>query len=772
MAVQLLSGNEAVALAALDAGVALGAGYPGTPSTEILEYFHEIGGNAEWSPNEKVAMEVALGAAFGGGRAIATMKHVGLNVAADVLFTAAYSGVSGALVVVSADDPGMASSQNEQDNRRYAVAAGVPMFEPADSQEAYDFTLTALDVSARWQLPVLLRMTTRVCHSKTLVRSAGKRPSPPPARFERNIRGRVMIPAHARPAHRRLRQKLAEIAAWNETWDGNREYGKGDSLHLCAAPEGPFRQMGTVPFSVGNGDLGLIASGITFMHVREAAPQAAILKLGMTYPLPLERIRRFVAGVKRAMVVEENDPYLFEQLRAADIRVEQKPEMYRYGEFDVARVRRILSNDTTPEAAPPPGKPPALCVGCPHRAAFAALKKFDCIVSGDIGCYTLGALPPLEAMDSQICMGASMGIGLGLRHVLPDDQARRVVSVIGDSTFIHSGITGLVEMVYNPPKTGHVALILDNGTTAMTGLQEHPGTGRKLGHEPTGRVVLEDLARGLGIKNVAVLDPVAEPEKFEQALRDALDHAELSVLIVRRPCLLNAGKIKQREKEKGREERGEGIQPHSQSALTLTLSQRERGHDSKSPNPRIPESRIPESRIPESRIPESRIPESRIPESRIPVTSVVIAGLGGQGVLLASDILAEAAFLSGCDVKKSEVHGMAQRGGSVASDVRFGGEVLSPMVPPGEADFLLVLAEDQVENNRPRMKPDGVLIAPDAIDPEKLPNRRSTNVALLGVLSQKMDLALDIWLEAIRNKVKPELFEVNRQAFELGRNCG
>ena len=258
------------------------------------------------------------------------------------------------------------------------------------------------------------------------------------------------------------------------------------------------------------------------MHVREAAPDAAVLKLGLTYPLPLERIRQFAAGVERCLIVEEGDPYLFEQIRAAGIEVDQKPEMFRFGELDVSRVRRILANDTSPEAALPPGKPPALCVSCPHRITFELLRKLDCIVAGDIGCYTLGVLPPFEAMDFQLCMGASIGMGLGLRHVLPAEQARRVVSVIGDSTFVHSGITGLVEMVYNPPPTGHVVLILDNGTTAMTGLQEHPATGRTLGHEPTGRLVIEDLARSLGVANVVVIDPTANTETFEQVVRNAL----------------------------------------------------------------------------------------------------------------------------------------------------------------------------------------------------------------------------------------------------------
>ena len=519
----LLNGDEAVAMAAFDSGVALGTGYPGTPSTEILEYFNELGGKAQWSPNEKVALEVGIGVAYASARALVAMKHVGLNVAADPLFTVAYTGVTGALVVVSADDPGMASSQNEQDNRRYAVAAGVPMLEPSDSQEAYDFTARAIEISERWRIPVMLRMTTRVCHSKTIVK---RRALPMPAvrpHFERDIQGRVMIPAYARPAHRRLRQKLVEIAAFNEGSDLN-------------------------PLGAGDRRLGIIASGVAYVHAREAARGASFLKLGMTYPLPYEVIRRFAGGVERCLVIEEGDPYLVESIRAAGIKVDGKAEMYRFGELNVERVRRILAGDATPEPAPR-GKPPALCDACPHRVVFTSLKNLDCIVSGDIGCYTLGVLPPFEAMDSCVCMGASIGVGLGLRHVLPPEEARRVVSVIGDSTFVHGGITALVEMVYNPPPTGHVVLILDNGTTAMTGLQEHPGTGRTLDHRPTGQVVFEDLARSLGIPNVYVVDPAADPAAFEKQLADCLKGEELVVIIARRPCLLAAGKIKQYERE-------------------------------------------------------------------------------------------------------------------------------------------------------------------------------------------------------------------------------
>jgi indolepyruvate ferredoxin oxidoreductase alpha subunit len=544
-ALALLSGDEAVALAAFEAGVKLGTGYPGTPSTEILETFEKLGGRAQWSPNEKVALEVGVGVAFAGARALVTMKHVGLNVAADPLFTAAYTRLDGALIIVSADDPGMASSQNEQDNRRYALAAGVPMLEPADSQEAYEFTLRAIEISERWQLPVLLRMTTRVCHSKTIVRRGTVAIAPPHApHFEHDFPSRVMIPAYAKPAHRRLRQRLAEIAAWNdeaenvETENGAAENGQAGLNQLINGSKSQG----------GSKSLGIITSGVVFQHVREVAPEASVLKLGLTYPLPLELMRKFASSVERCVVIEEGDPYLVEGARTAGIKVEGKPESFRFGELNTARVRRILEGDITPEPKPAPGKPPALCPGCPHRSVYAVLKELDCIVAGDIGCYSLGVLPPFEAMDTLVCMGAAIGVGLGLRHALPPEEARRVVSVLGDSTFVHSGITGLVEMVYNPPPSGHVLIILDNGTTAMTGMQEHPGTGRTLSHAQTGKVIFEDLARSVGVRNVHVIDPVQEPEKFQQLIQECLDLPELSVVIARRDCLLAVRAIREYER--------------------------------------------------------------------------------------------------------------------------------------------------------------------------------------------------------------------------------
>jgi indolepyruvate ferredoxin oxidoreductase alpha subunit len=516
---QLLSGDNAIALAALHGGVALGTGYPGTPSTEILEYLAQIGGRAQWSPNEKVALEVGIGVAYGGARSLVTMKHVGLNVAADPFFSVAHTGVVGALVVVSADDPGMASSQNEQDNRRYAVAAAVPMVEPADSQEAYELTLAAIEISERWKIPVLLRVTTRVCHTQAPVTPRAP-VAPLHPHFEHDLRGRNLIPANARPAHRRLRQKLAEMAEWSETTPLNY----------------------VIP---GSPKLGIIVSGVSFMHAREVAPDASFLKLGFTHPLPMRKIAEFVRSVERCVVIEEGDPYLADAIRAAGLSVESKPEMFRFGELNVDRVRRILARDPSAEPTRPPGKPPELCDGCSHHVVFQAFKNLDCIVAGDIACYALGVLPPYSAMDCCVCMGSSIPIGLGLRHVLPPVEAKRVVSVIGDSTFVHSGMTGLAEMVYNPPPTGHVVVILDNSTTAMTGHQEHPGTGRTLAHAQTGKVVYEELGRAMGIEEVRVIPLGKDCAEFQQILTEALASEKLVLLVARRPCILAAKHIRE-----------------------------------------------------------------------------------------------------------------------------------------------------------------------------------------------------------------------------------
>ena len=356
----LLSGNEAISLSMLHCNVQIAAGYPGTPSSEILETYSEIGGYAQWAPNEKVAAEVALGAAFGHARSVVTMKHVGLNVASDVLYTATYSGVQGGMVWIVADDPGQASSQNEQDTRNHAKAAVCPMFEPSNSQEAYDMVRLAFQTSERFGIPVILRMTTRVDHSKSIVQVSDEKLEALKPHFVRDIASRVMVPGYSKPAAKRLRAKMEEMAAWNSA-------------------EGPNR------IEMRSTDLGIITSGISYHHVREAAPEASVLKIGMSYPLPVNLIREFAAKVGRLVVIEENDPWLFEGISALGIKVEGKYDpIYRFGELDVNRVRRILARDNSPEPVPVKGRAPALCQGCPHRESFAVLNELNCIVYGDI----------------------------------------------------------------------------------------------------------------------------------------------------------------------------------------------------------------------------------------------------------------------------------------------------------------------------------------------------------------------------------------------------
>ncbi len=515
---QLLSGNEAIARGAYEAGVRVGTGYPGTPSTEILETlatWPDI--HSQWSPNEKVALEVALGASWAGARVLVTMKHVGLNVAADPLFTAAYTGVNGGLVVVTADDPGMHSSQNEQDSRYYARAAHLPMLEPADSAEARAFTQAAFDLSERFDTPVLLRTTTRVSHSKSPVTS-GDRIAPPARPPRRDPRKWVMVPGNARERRRALEVRLTALAEYAETAPFNQVERRGD-------------------------DLGVITNGVAYQYVREVAPDASTLKLGMTYPLPAKLLREFAATVKRLVVVEEIGPALETDLRALGLPLETLPQLPAYGELDPALVARALGlsrvEESAPATAPPspspyPARPPVMCPGCPHRAVFSLLADMDLTVFGDIGCYSLGVTPPLSAMDTLVCMGAGVGMALGAEKAGYDKPS---VAVIGDSTFVHSGVTPLIDIVYNG---GNVTLlILDNRTTAMTGRQDHPATGATLMGEAAPELDLAGLCRAVGVKDVVTVDPYLRLVT-ERAIRHALDFAGPSVVIARRACALNS----------------------------------------------------------------------------------------------------------------------------------------------------------------------------------------------------------------------------------------
>ncbi|HEY3379609.1 MAG TPA: thiamine pyrophosphate-dependent enzyme, partial [Armatimonadota bacterium] len=419
----ILTGNQAIARAARDAGVALGIGYPGTPSTEVLETLTTLdGGTAQWAPNEKVALEVGIGVAFAGRRALVTMKHVGLNVAADPLFTVAYTGVAGGLVILVADDPGMHSSQNEQDSRHYARAAKIPLLEPSDSQEAYEFTRLAFALSEQFDTPVLLRTTTRLSHGKSTVHEAPADTSIPAPVAPHDPTKYVMIPAFARKRHLVVEDRLLRLRDWANT---------------AAITRAEYRDRA----------VGIITSGINYQYVREVAPEASVLKLGMVYPLPLDAIRAFAAEVQTLYVVEELDPIIEEQLRAAGITVTGKEHFPLFGELtpDLVAAGLGLPVSAQTPRTDLPQRPPSLCPSCPHRGVFWTLKKLGLTVSGDIGCYTLGVTPPLSALDTCVCMGASIGIAHGMEKAGLDPA--KIVGVIGDSTFLHSGITGVLDMV-------------------------------------------------------------------------------------------------------------------------------------------------------------------------------------------------------------------------------------------------------------------------------------------------------------------------------------
>jgi len=508
-----LSGNEAIALGAYEAGVRVASGYPGTPSTEILENLvkHE-GVYAEWAPNEKVGLEVALGASFAGARVLATMKHVGLNVAADPLFTASYTGVGGGLVVVNADDPSMHSSQNEQDNRNYALAAKIPMLEPSDPAEAKEFVKLAFALSEEHDTPVLVRTTTRVAHVKGLVPRGERGESRVAPGLEKNPAKLVMLPVHARARRVAIAERFDRLAAFAEAFEHNRvEWGRKKR--------------------------GFITSGVPYLHVKEAFPEDSVLKLGMVHPLPEAMIRAFAAEVDELYIVEELDPFIETQVKAMGIACTGKKIVPAIGELSARTLRAAFGTDAadTFDAVDLPPRPPNMCPGCPHRGLFFNLNKLKVFVSGDIGCYTLGALPPLAAMDTCVCMGASIGVAHGIDKALGREARGKVVAVIGDSTFFHSGITGLANIVYN--KGVSTVVILDNRITGMTGHQPNPASGATLRGEPTHEIDIAALCRALGVGQVATVNP-HDLEATEKALRAALDHDGPSVVITKAPCVL------------------------------------------------------------------------------------------------------------------------------------------------------------------------------------------------------------------------------------------
>ncbi len=512
----ILSGNEAIARGAFEAGVQLASAYPGTPSTEILEnvaHYDEI--YSEWSPNEKVALEVGVGSAIAGARTLVAMKHVGVNVAADALFTLSYTGVKGGLVLVTADDPAMHSSQNEQDNRNYGKFAKIPVIEPADSQEAKDFVALALDLSEKFDTPVLFRTTTRISHSKSLVSLAERQLYTQPE-LEKDMPKYTMLPAFARQKHPRVEERLQRLREYAETFPGNR-------------------------VEINDRKLGVVCSGIVYQYVKEALPEASVLKIGLSYPLPEKMLRDFAAQVEELFVIEELDPFLEEQLLLLGIKVAHGKDLFPIcGEFSPQMIREKVLGAAAAVQTPAgdlPARPPAFCPGCSHRGIFTILKKLKVFVSGDIGCYTLGALPPIQSLHACVCMGASIGMAHGMAHVLPagDDLSQKTVAVIGDSTFFHSGMTGLLNAVYN--RSTSVIMILDNRTTGMTGGQENPGTGKTIKGEDTISADIPAMARAFGVKEVVSLDPY-NLQEVEETLRAELAKPELSVIVVEAPCVL------------------------------------------------------------------------------------------------------------------------------------------------------------------------------------------------------------------------------------------
>jgi indolepyruvate ferredoxin oxidoreductase alpha subunit len=517
---RLLSGNEAVARGAWEAGVQVASAYPGTPSTEILEEFARYPRvYAEWAPNEKVALDVAVGAAYAGRRALAAMKHVGVNVAADSVFYASMTGVEAGLVIVSADDPAMHSSQNEQDNRRYSKFARVPCLEPTDSQEAKDLVGVALNLSEQFDTPVFLRLTTRLCHSSTPVEMGE------PARaiasleqFPRNPTKYVMIPAHARKRHPIIEERIQRLADFAETFPFNRIEWRDTRL-------------------------GIVTCGVAYQYVREVLPDASVLCLGMTYPIPAALIRAFAAKVGRLVVAEELDPFLEEEIRLLGIPCEGKSIFPILGEFDPTVVRNsAIRAGLLPESARVavvelpkpeiPPRPPVLCPGCPHRALFHVLNKRRLPVAGDIGCYTLGLLPPLSAIHTCGCMGAGIGVAHGAAKA---GIGERMVAVIGDSTFFHSGMPALANVAYN--QSNVITIILDNRITGMTGHQENPGTGVTLQGQETQSLDLEPLVRALGIERVKTV-PAYDVAALDETLKEYLRAEGPSVLIAQQECAL------------------------------------------------------------------------------------------------------------------------------------------------------------------------------------------------------------------------------------------
>ncbi len=511
---QLLIGNAAVARGLYEAGCNIVSSYPGTPSTEITEFaakYDEM--YCEWAPNEKVAMEVAFGASLGGKRSCCAMKHVGLNVAADPLFTLSYTGVNGGMVICVADDPGMHSSQNEQDSRHYAIAAKVPMLEPADSAESYAFAKKAFEISEKFDTPVFLRICTRIAHSQSIV-DVGERKEAEAIPYEKNPAKYIMMPGNAKKRHPIVEERTLALTEFAESCEFNRE-------------------------EMGGTDIGIITSGTCYQYVKEVfGDSVSVYKIGLINPMPVEALKTFASKVKKVVVVEELDGIIETHCRNIGIDVEGKDKFTNIGEFSqktIAEVFGLEKKETAPIDTIVPLRPPMMCAGCPHRGMYYVLAKNKITVLGDIGCYTLGAVPPLNAMDSTLCMGASVSGLHGFNKAGLDSTEGKTVAVIGDSTFMHSGVTGLINIAYNGSNS--TVIILDNSITGMTGHQQNPTTGYNIKGDPAGKINLEALCHSIGINRVAVVDPYNLAE-CEKVLKEELAADEPSVIISRRPCVL------------------------------------------------------------------------------------------------------------------------------------------------------------------------------------------------------------------------------------------
>lgn len=515
---QILSGNEAIARGAFEAGVKVAAAYPGTPSTEILETisreYKEI--YSEWSPNEKVALEVVIGASLAGARAMASMKHVGVNVAADPFMTLSYVGVNGGLVFITADDPELYSSQNEQDNRHYARFAKVPMLEPSDSQEAKDFVKLGFELSEQFDTPVMVRSVTRISHAKGIVELGERVTAPVSVEIRKQTEKFTMLPSFARVRHRVVEERLLKLKEFAEGFAGNR-------------------------IEINDPSLGIITAGISYQYAKELFPNYSFLKLGMVWPLPRNLIAEFFKKVKKVYIVEELDPFLEESIRAMGFKPKRGKDRFPItGELNPSLVERgmlgkklKIPKPLFKESLPP--RPPNLCPGCPHRGIFAALRKSKVFVSGDIGCYTLGAYPPLSSLHSNVCMGSSIGSAHGMAKALGEAGKGKIVAVIGDSTFLHGGVHPLMNMAYN--KSYATVILLDNRTTGMTGQQEHPATGYTVSGETAHRVDFVELGRALGIENPRKVNPWSL-EETERVIKEELEKDEPSFVISEGPCML------------------------------------------------------------------------------------------------------------------------------------------------------------------------------------------------------------------------------------------